>query len=523
MPILIACYWLPSLAAQAPSSAASSSAPDFSETVIPIAAHKVSILGKSRIPYKPSLKPIPYMDLEEKVTRELATAFCVDPACRFIGTNYHVVTDLTPRKIKGEKIIHKYLATGPDDVGATVIKGLSLTKYNLSRDLAIFELDHPLAGHHGAAYNLEGLDDGQEVDIYAYPREQTINPIHARRIQQFHARFRGETPTGLLSFDCTDKTIRPGASGGIVVDRRTQRIVGILSGTAREDEAIALAVPIQSLIEFVSNVQPYLADRIFPHTKVISPVSADIYPKFVSSPTIALQHRLEEPAEVKLLRSKAQVLADNMRNFIAVQTFAWGSGNKEPAALADYEVRVIDGFQRFRKYPTGQEELENVPFPRLSNALVPGGEWSELPQFIGTKLGLKIRQMPDATVNDRQVKIFQYRASPEDELCKWDIGVDYVFFARSKVFDAAMYGEVWTDKDINILRISEHCEVPETFKWKDYWAVVTYGWLKRADEPPRLIPLTIYTQAEHKKRVYWCRGQFSNYRIFTSQSKMVFK
>jgi len=39
----------------------------------------------------------------------------------------------------------------------------------------------------------------------------------------------------------------------------------------------------------------------------------------------------------------------------------------------------------------------------------------------------------------------------------------------------------------------EHYELPG--KWEDYQAVVTYGWLQRANESPRLIPLSIFTQA----------------------------
>lgn len=522
MPILLACCWLPSLAAQSvPSSSAFPSTPDFGVTVVPIATHKVGISGKSGIPSKPSLNPLSFIDIKETLSSNYGTGFCIDPACRFIGTNYHVALIAQPRKIGGAKVVQQYLATGPDDEGATVLGGLSLVKYNLSRDLAIFELDRPLPHHHGASYNLEGLDDGQEVEIYAYPKE-SINPISRRNLQQFHARFKGETPTGLLAFDCiSDQAIHAGASGGVVVDKRTQQIVGVLSGVAKSDKTVALAVSVQSLAEFVSKVQPYLAERIFPRNKTISPVSADIYPKFVPSPTNVLQHRPQEPAEVKTLRSKAQLLADSMHKFIAVQTLAWGSGNKEPAAEALHEVQFIDGFQRLREYPEGKKYLENVPFPPLSNAVVPGGEWSELPQFLGTVLGLKIRQMPDATVNERHVKVFQYQASAEDGLCKWDIGVDYVFLERSKILDSAVYGEVWTDEDENILRISEHCETPETFKWKDYGAVVTYGWFKRADEPPRLVPLTIYTQAEHKKRIYWCRGQFTDYRMFSTRVKLV--
>jgi hypothetical protein len=66
--------------------------------------------------------------------------------------------------------------------------------------------------------------------------------------------------------------------------------------------------------------------------------------------------------------------------------------------------------------------------------------------------------------------------------------------------------------------MSEHYELHDS--WKDYQAVVTYGWLHRASDPPRLIPLTISTQAQSKKKLYWCRGRFTDYRIFSSRVKM---
>jgi hypothetical protein len=187
-----------------------------------------------------------------------------------------------------------------------------------------------------------------------------------------------------------------------------------------------------------------------------------------------------------------------------------------PAALAEYEVKVLDGFQRFREYPDGKKELENVPFPPVNTVVVPGGEWSELPQMVGTTLRLKIHQAGDSVVNGHPIKIFQYRAESEDTVlpCSFKSASDLGFFPRSKI-----YGEVWTDNNINIPRISLHLEL--FGKWGNYQSVVTYGWLRRAEEAPRLIPLTIFTQAEFKKKVYWCRGQFTNYRIFISRAQLV--
>jgi Trypsin-like peptidase domain len=475
-------------------------AQDFNKIVVPITELKLLGLG---------------------IEGKFGTGFCLDPECRFIGTNYHVAMMARPRKIKGEKVVQRYLATGPDDEGATVNDDPSGNpmKYALDRDLAIFELRHSLSHHHGVAFSLDELQIGQQVDIYAYPMEG-INPH--RSLLQFHGTFKGQTTTGLLAFDYSfsaGKSIQPGASGGIVVDSRTQQTVGILNEIDRNGKPIAMAVPVQSLADFVGKVQPYLAQSLFPSTRGIPPVSADLYPKFVLPPPDGvLERRPEEPAEVTVLRSKAQFLADSMRNFIAVQTFAWGSGDKAPTAESAYEVQVLDGHQRFREYPDGKKELRDVPFPALNTVMVPGGEWSELPEMVGTELRLKIHQAADVLVNGQRIKVFQYWAGTEDGVCRWKSNLDLGFFAISKTATVACYGEVWTDEDTNILRISEQYELPG--KWKDYRAVVTYGWLRRSAEAPRLIPRTISSQAQYNKKIYWCRGQFTNYQVFSSRVKM---
>ena len=93
------------------------------------------------------------------VDGKFGTGFCLDSECRFIGTNYHVAMLAPPRNINGQKIVQRYIATGPEDDGATSNDGPSMSplKYNLSRDLAIFELRHPLRQHHGAAFSLDDL------------------------------------------------------------------------------------------------------------------------------------------------------------------------------------------------------------------------------------------------------------------------------------------------------------------------------------------------------------------------------
>lgn len=504
--LIACCCVIPSVAQEAPASNSSlESAPksaqaeEFEAVVLPIAELKLG-LG---------------------IEAKLGTGFCLDPACRFIGTNYHVAMLARPRSISGQAIVERYLATGPDDEGATVNESPSMPamKYNFSRDLAIFELQNPLRNHHGISFHRNELQIGQEVDIYSYPAESMIR---FRKLLQVHGTFEGQTPAGLLIFDYElsgGRAVRPGASGGIVVDSKTQQIVGVLNGIEGSGEAIAFAVPVESLEEFVSRVQPYLAQRLFPSSKRISPVSEDFYPKFAPSSANAMQHRPEESVAVQTLRKRAQGLADGMRDLVAVQTLAWGSQDDAPVRKSEYEVRVVDGYQRFRELPDGKKELQEVPLPTLNHSVGPGGEWAELPAKVGTDLNLKIKQAANVVRNGRSIKVFQYWASAEDGVCAFKTVADFDFFVVSKVDVIACYGEVWTDEDMNVLRISEHFEL--LGKWKNHQTVVTYGWLKKAGDVPRLIPLTIATQAEYKKKLYWCRGQFTDYQVLPGQGRFI--
>ncbi len=518
-------------------------AQDLSKTVLPITEFKLKLKPKKSFPSSVDLAALkPKITLGEEA--DFGTGFCLDPECRLIGTNYHVAMMVRPRKIKGAEVMERYLATGPEDEGATLndIFSERPMKYTLSRDLAIFELRRPLPNYHGITFSLDDLEIDQQVDIYAYPKE-SINPI--RSLLQFHGAYKGKTTAGFSAFEYSfsnGTAIRGGASGGLVVDSRTQRIVGVLSraGEGKNGKPVALAVPIQSLADFVSKAQPWLAQSLFPsaNREIISPALADLYPRFeFAQPPAAdslgktlpyfgigfLQHRPEEPVDVKVLREKAQLLADSIRNFVAVQTFAFGSGgNNVPFAMAAYEVQVLDGYQRFREYPDGKKEFQDVPLSSINTGVGTGGEWSELPKMVGTAPRFKIHQFPDTVVNGRRIKVFQYRAEVEDGICVFKSITDFVFFTTSKDFTVPCYGEVWTDQDTNILRISGHLEMSGKDKWRDYYSVVTYGWLRRSDEAPRLIPLTISAQAElNKKKVYWCRGAFTNYRVFSSRTKII--
>ena len=524
MTILIACSLLSPVAiAQniVPSSSSIQPFPavehtqDFSEIVVPITSLRPTVSVKLAMSGK--ISPIVGVDAK------FGTGFCLDPACQFIATNYHVAVTARVDRIEREKIVQRYFASGLDDKGATPnIVGNDVFGYATKRDLAIFKLRHSLRDHHGLSFNLDELEVGQEVDIYGYPLG-AINPF--RKLTRFAAKFKGPTTSGLLAFDFQlsgDHPIRiAGSSGGIIVDQKTEKIVGVLSGT---NETTALAVSTQTLVEFVTKVQPFLAQKIFPATKQIPPVSDDIYPKFVPPrPNGLLQHRPEEPNEVGMLRQHAQLLADSIRNFIAVQSFAWGSGQKDPDAEAAYEISVIDGVQQFRSYPDGKRE--DLSPPLRNGWVLPVDEWSQLPKMVGTDPRLKVRQAPDVVMNERPIKVFQYYATVEDNLCPFQPVDDYAFFTVGKPVAVACYGEVWTDEDMNILRMSERLDLSEKLKafrgWEDFHVVITYGWLNRANEPPRLVPLTIYTESSYAKHSYYCLGNFTDYRVFSVGARVV--
>jgi len=353
---------------------------DISNTVVPITSLKFIPSVKTHFLAKPS----PQIGFGAG----FGTGFCLDSVCRFVVTNYHVAMTTSPRRIKGRWILHRYLATGKDDKDATLqfLPPDNFVPYAEKRDLALYELDKPIRGHRGLKFSLDDLQPGQQVDIYGYPLG--LKPI--RSLVRIPARFKANTTSGLLAFEydlSVEKPlrVRGGSSGGIVVDRKTQRIVGVLCGK-NDTEALAVAVPIRNLVDFISKVQPFVSVKTFPGFKNISPEAVDIYPKFEPQPDFnakfepghagILQHRPVESPDITLLREKAQRLADNMRNFIAVQSYAWGSGDKEPQAHAEYEVKVIDGGQTFRDYPDGKKEYHEVALPKLNWSATGADQWA---------------------------------------------------------------------------------------------------------------------------------------------------
>jgi len=457
--------------------------------------------------FKPDIKRL------NPLAMKFGTGFCLDQECRFVGTNYHVAKEMGKYvRIKGVFSALLYLDSDPDDAGAeeiNLIGGGSL-RYTPVHDLAIYEMRHPVKDFHGIGFDADDLENSPEVDIYAYP----LNWNPKRSLVRWHGKFIGKTLQGLLAFSYEEGSVRGGASGGIVVDSKTRKIVGILNGIGEVTDRIALAVPIKELSDFVMRSQPYLQATLFPKTVFVSPVAADLYPPYVWPRAEGLSHRPAEPPEVVGLRRTAQHLAESMRNFTATETYAWGHGNREPDWTDAYETLIVDGRQRWR-HQDNKKFYARIPLPPLSTSLTPGAEWSELPRKVGAELNLKIRQAPDAVVGGRSVHVFQYGANIEDRACGFTSVKNFFFFLHSKFYDC--HGEVWVDEAGIILRISEAIDFSGS--WHRWWGVITYGWLEK-DGTQYLVPVTISEEVGHKK-TYWCRGLFTDYEMFGVKARLV--
>jgi hypothetical protein len=463
--------------------------------------------------FKPDLAHLALLSVQMK----FGTGFCLDPECRFVGTNYHVAKIMGKSvRIKGVPSEHLYLDTGADDDGAhpvDVDNGALSLKYTPAHDLAIYEMRHPLKHFHGASFDTDEPDSHAEVDIYAYPLHW--NP--KRTLVVCHGRYIGITVEGLLAFHYEEDELHPGASGGIVVDRHTEKIIGILSGGDFGKNRIVLAVPVKELENFVTRTQPYLQASLFPKTVFISPVAADLYPPHIWPRLDHFTHREAEAPEVTKLRNTAQLLAYSMRNFTATQTLAWGRQNREPDLADAYETLIVDGQQAWRR-PGSQKLLDSIPIPLLEGALiVPGGEWSWLPQLIGTELNLRIHQAPDAVLAGRTIHVFQYSGTREDKACSLRSGINVPIFRHMRTTFYACHGEVWVDDSGSILGLSQDIDISGS--WHNFRCVMTYGSLARAGRRYP-VPVTLAVQIE-RGQTYWCRGLYTDYEMFGVKSRLL--
>lgn len=457
--------------------------------------------------------------LHQSIQIKYATGFCVDPDCKFVGTNYHVALGMakTYPKIKGVKAIKLYLATGPTDEGAqdnySADGKIEPEKYTASKDLAIYEMKYPLKGYHGLEYSLEELDEGQEVDVYAYPKT-SINPM--RTMIHVHGKFIAESVNHLLAFSYeptpAGRQVKPGSSGGLVIDSKTHKVVGLVNSMAMDGSLVVFAVPVQSLATWLKTIQPFLHEQLFPTDgKFVPPAGADLYPPYISDAHTSGK-RPVDPPNVQTLRDRASALTEDIRNFIAIQSYTWGVNTKTFSYQTQYEIRVTDGTQHFRPLDS-KKEYHEPPEPPINTYMTSAGEWYHLPAVATNAPHFHVRQAADTDVNELSFHIFQWFADAEDQVCGIKESTDYGFYVKSKELWVACHGEIWTDQEFNIVRMTENDDPYD--KWTEYRSVVTFGIWKEPNTGDHRIPLTITAQAKFDGKVYWCRGLFTDYKLFT--------
>lgn len=453
-------------------------------------------------------------------TIKFGSGFCLDPECRFIVTNYHVAKAMGKHfSIQHDQVVQWWLASGPNDIG------FNREGYNPLHDLAVVQLKRSLntKGFHGLPYNMEDVQDlvfGQDADIYSFPLE--LDP--KRKLQHFHAQYIGVNQDGLLAFSYEPNPhhLREGASGGLILDSRG-RVMAVLARVAVNGDNVVLGVPVEVLSAFVSKIHPYLAARLFPKTAFIPPVEPDLYPEWVPDrPGGRLERRPVESPDVQLLRLKAQDVVNNMRGLISVESFEWGNGSatNDPQAIGYYEVRTFDGYEHFRKYPDGKKEMDQVPWPPLLSTVIrPADEWSRMPKLFAKEYDLRIRRASDIVWKGQTLRVFQYHGAKEDKVCMFDNETDLIFTIRHHKAAYDCSGEVWTDQDENIVRVSEDYYMADSET--RVGLIVTFGWTDIVGKR-LLVPITLSLETKGAYGIHWCRGQFTDYHQYRSTARLLF-
>jgi len=487
------------------------------------------------------------------VVSNSGTGYCFGPGkCDLILTNYHIAERVSsPLQVNGVKVLQTYEATSSQDNGAVWEKSpLGFTaKLVPVRDIAIFRMAHPIKGMHGIPFSSRDLHEGENVRISGHPG--------GGRLTTAEATFYGEAKDGLLFFKVKpgeESILVPGISGSLVVNENNEA-VGLVQGFANGN--MAAAVPVWSLADFVRKVQPNrypdmfsppggeihrqnnselvpvdliaeseaLAKDIGPHVGMSPPPALPeeylsynlnesippLTPKIVSSGS---HLRAEEPHDVQVLRRKAQGMVESISDLIAVGTQR-SFGGKTPEVTAQYQLRMVAGSQTFTM---DGKEMHQLPCPK-GNGNGMGADWSEFPILLGNNLNLSIQQVDDLVLEGwGGVKVFRYEATAEDNVGQIRYCTYYgLGLHTEKIISVAVRGEVWTDDELNILRVKQQLLAPPSMGWLNYRDSVLYGWLELPRGERKLVPTNIISRAEltDDHQVYSTLCRITDYHRFT--------
>lgn len=479
-------------------------------------------------------------------TQRLGTAWCLTTDCQLLITNYHVVKFIGPKlKVNGEKVSAYWLATGPDDTDARMMPSFTESyKFNVVRDLAILKVAKPLSSKqmHGVRLFSGELRSGDAVTVLSYA---------AGKLTETTGHFDSFIEDGILKF-ALDSPLTAGCSGALILNERDEA-VGVLFALDPSLKS-AFAVPIWSLAEFIKKIDSPDYAALFPvepfhrhieHRLLMPSAStmsapamqavqqaADETNSFVTAATggltpsavlpmsmlnaaelsvppesrrveSALRTRNPEPREVQALREGAQRMVAQMADFIALQTVLFPDHR-----VSQHQVRVIDGQQVF--IGSDGRELKQLPIPPIG--MVPGSEWRDLPQMVGSDLRLPLHYVGEKQQDGVRLRVFQYTATAEDGVC----GMRVKRGVLSRTWKGAVpcHGEVWTDYDFNVLRITQDLVMPPQSGLTSSSISVLYGWTHFDSVPARLVPVSMHLEAHDSKQTIQSSATFTNYRMF---------
>ena len=451
------------------------------------------------------------------VLTKYGTAWCLTGTCDYVVTNYHVAALFgNPIKYDGTKTAKKgvFLGTGERDYGARRIP-LEMggwQRYNPVRDVAILKFERPIPEHGAPAIFTGELEENEAVVAFSFPK--------GGRLRQQDGTYLGVFEDGELAFRIPN--ITSGCSGGLIVNQRGEA-VGLLRAVNGD---IVAAVPVWSVVEVArksglpfpevkrpaeqpafgesvseddygvieSTGAPFSTGGVDPRPALPpGAVAGYLRESIAPLPTAHSgdnHHRKREPETVVALRQRAQQMADQMSSLVSVET-AVASGYHQDDKFYQDEIRIVAGRQIFKSFKDARERTERLP---PLNGTFFGSLWYDLLRTIGTKTSVRIEPKGHMLIGKQSLQVFQFEASPEDDVCSLKVLNSYGFgITATRVYRTACRGEIWTDASANILRISEQLDVPPDSGWSNLSLAILYGWILGPDGAQRLVP---YSAAE---------------------------
>ena len=475
--------------------------------------------------------------LRQSVSVEIVTAWCVNPDCDVVITNYHAKEIIGPHtKIKGVKVLEVTSATSEGDHDARVVPTAhGPMKFAPGRDISLLTMSEPLArkGMHAAPFYAGQLDPGQKITAMGFP---------GGKLRSIQGKFVQEYAEGLLGFEMAHE-VAPGISGALVIDEKG-RAVGLAIGFS-SDHHLMYAVPVWSVADFIRKTKPQLYAKLFsgevyrgkvnirvngeraqgePEEPAFG-VFAEDFPASLQegfSPAAVLPEtylllndalpntpieRQNVSAAVLALRRSAQLMSLQMKNFVARQSLLLSNGE-----TWQHELQLVDGRQRFRTIKG--TDLFELP---IKGSLVPGAEWSELVKTIGFNPSLAVQFERDTTIENQALKVFHYQVRPEDQICQLRVARKFHGMWKGSV---PCTGAIWTDEQFRILRITQDMTPPpDETGVVGFRIVILYGWWGQ-----RLVPVAMYLRTKTTNgKTFVSRAKFDDYRVFTATTKIAFQ